>query len=396
MKRLALAAVAAGLAGVVAAGPTSATDTVGTVDNPGIGIQWTGVAPLALDGGHVLEVDLPADVWDDESGGVQVGIRWESEDEDLELEVLGPDGTSYASSGFPSTAESVLVPAAANGDYTVKVSSASNPDIAYEAFAQVERDVAVEPVRQLLPDLVSFQPRNLRFAIGAYLLNPTGGIEVTSCYPEEMAEQGARKCLRFDQIIANVGDGPFEIRYTVPPEGAAPSGTPNVVQFESLRQRIHSSDGSFEDRVADTYEFHPAHAHFHYRNFAVSALLREDGTVAAAGRKNGFCMVDVENYAFAMKGDAARTYVPPACLAPTEGDEIVNGISVGWADVYNWYLADQFIEVSGLTDGHYVLTTTADPASTIVELDDDNNCTAARIELSGGVTQARILGPASC
>jgi hypothetical protein len=59
------------------------------------------------------------------------------------------------------------------------------------------------------------------------------------------------------------------------------------------------------------------------------------------------------------------------CNALTETDSegivyTVNGISVGWADstsarLYNWYLADQYIEVSGLPDGYYLLETEADP-----------------------------------
>jgi hypothetical protein len=44
---------------------------------------------------------------------------------------------------------------------------------------------------------------------------------------------------------------------------------------------------------------------------------------------------------------------------------MVNGISVGWADVYNWFLPGQFIEVSGLPDGYYRLETEADPNNTI-------------------------------
>jgi len=360
-------------------------------------VRWSGVAPLGTSDVHSLVVALGSNAWT-KPGGVQIGIRWANEDDDLELRVTGPDGAVYASEGIVSTAESVLVPSAPDGVYTVEVTSAGGPDIAYEGVAQVERDLRAKPARRLLPDLVSLPARNLNFAVGAYLLNPVeGGLSVNSCYPEEMVEQDARRCLRFDQIVENVGEGPFELRYKLPPEDAYPSGEPNLVTFENLVQRIYWSDGRApEDRVADTYEFHPAHAHFHYRNFAVSSLSRvePDGTktVVARGRKNGFCMVDVENTWFGRRGDAARTYRPPACLAPTHGEENINGISRGWADVYNWYLADQYIEVSGLADGDYVLETVADPAATVAESDDTNNCSAVLITLSDQLTKA-TLGP---
>jgi len=395
MRKVMMAAVTGALA-VVASGVPSSASHDDTLHAAGGSVTWTGSAPLVLSDDRTFTVALPEGHWD-EAGGVQVAVRWESEDDDLELTVTAPDGTQHSSTGFPSTAESVLIPAAPNGEYTVSVSSASNPDVPYEAIAQVEHDAVHPADHELLPDLISLPPRNPGFAIGAYLVDPTDGIDVTSCYPEEMAEQGARRCLRFDQVIANVGEGPFELRYSMPPDGAEPNpSSPNLVEFRELRQRIYLGDGSHRDRFADTYEFHPAHAHFHYRNFAVSSLWTTGGELVAGGRKNGFCMVDVENHWFGELGDAARTYVPPACLAPTTGDEIVNGISVGWADVYNWYLADQFIEVSGVRDGTYVLRTIADPASTVEEMDDTNNCSAALVELSGGGIEARIVGPASC
>lgn len=87
-------------------------------------------------------------------------------------------------------------------------------------------------------------------------------------------------------------------------------------------------------------------------------------------------MVDVQNTRFGLddhgapyKGEAPRAYNFPRCNAPTERDEhgtyMVNGISVGWADIYNWYLADQYIEISGVPDGVYVIETTANPIRTV-------------------------------
>ncbi|HEV3364997.1 MAG TPA: lysyl oxidase family protein, partial [Acidimicrobiia bacterium] len=209
-----------------------------------------------------------------------------------------------------------------------------------------------------------------------------------SCYPEEMTEQGARRCLRFDQVIANVGEGPFELRYRM--DGMATD--------QQLRQRIFASDGSFQEVTVDTYEFHPTHAHFHYKNFGQAFLhrIRPDGSLELVreGRKNGFCMVDVQNTRFGLddhglpyKGEAPRAYNFPRCNAPTERDAhgtyMVNGISVGWADIYNWYLADQYIEISGVPDGLYVIETTANPIRTVHEISFDDNTALSTIRLQG-------------
>jgi len=62
---------------------------------------------------------------------------------------------------------------------------------------------------------------------------------------------------------------------------------------------------------------------------------------------------------------------------------MVNGVSVGWADVYPWYLSDQYIEISGVPDGIYVLETTANPNRTVHETNYDDNTARATIRLQG-------------
>jgi hypothetical protein len=387
----------------------AATPSSGTLSNQGSpGVTWKGehfsgaVSPPVPEACGVsdcdefrLTVSLPADVWS-QPGGVQVGIRWTDEEQDLDLFVYGPDGALAAKSDgfFASTAESVILKSATNGDYRVVVVPRLAQDMAYDGLAEVEHFAAVDPLRDLLPNLIALPPRNLRFATSAYLADPGVENDLLSCYPEETLEQGATRCLRFDQIISNTGTGPFELRYRM--DGLATD--------QELRQRIYRSDGTSWERVADMYEFHPTHAHFHYKNFAQSRLWLSNakgkklGTAPVrVGKKNGFCMIDVENIWFGRKGDAARTYYFPRCNAPTETDAnglyMVNGISVGWADVYNWFLADQYIEVSGLADGYYVLETEADPADTVLEARNSDNVTSALIRICGN--QAEVVGQES-
>ena len=335
-----------------------------------------------------LEVALPAGALA-KGTGLQIGLRWAEEALDLDLYVYGPDGAlAGKSNGFQaSTSESVQIPDPVNGTYTVKVSPAftNGEDMAYEGLAEFEAPIPVHPLRDLLPDLVPIGPRNLSFKTAQYLTDlglPTN--ELSSCYPEERIEQGAARCLRFDQVIANFGQGPFELRYRLD----------QIAQDQSLLQRIYRSDGSVSERKADTFEFHPAHAHFHYKNFAQSKLWasnvageRLGKDPVRVGKKNGFCMIDVEDSWFGRKGDAPRTYYFPRCNVPTEGPDgeqsMINGISPGWADIYNWYLADQFIEITGVADGYYVLETIADANNTIVEADEHDNVTQSLIRITG-------------
>lgn len=384
--------VVAALVATVFLAPTAqgATPSTASLSSAGASVHWSGslgtaftTAPeacLLLECDEfVLKVNLPTKTWA-KPGGVQIGIRWPDENQDLELHVYAPDGSLAASStGFPSKSESVLLPNAANGDYRVVVVPANSADIAYEGVAQVERPAAVSPLRELLPNIVSLPPAKPQFATSGYLVD-IGANPAISCYPEETVEQGARRCLRFDQVIANTGAGPLELRFLF--ETALTDG--------SLRQRIYRSDGLYRERLADTVTLHPAHAHFHYSNFAQAHLWRSDAKgkrIGAApirsGRKNGFCLIDVDNTWFGRRGDSARTYGAPACLGPTSGDDVVHGISVGWADIYNWFLADQFIEVTGVPDGHYLLESDADPVNTLIEEREDDNRATTHIQLCG-------------
>ncbi len=96
----------------------------------------------------------------------------------------------------------------------------------------------------------------------------------------------------------------------------------------------------------------------------------------------------------------AIAYPAPDCLAPesTSGsiDHFKQGMSVGWTDEYNWFLPGQFVEVSGVPDGDYILDTTVDPTGRLIERDTANNCGAVRVRLTGMATperQAELLGP---
>ena len=77
-------------------------------------------------------------------------------------------------------------------------------------------------------------------------------------------------------------------------------------------------------------------------------------------------------------------------------DHFVQGITSGWADIYDWYLPDQYIDVSGVADGQYILETLADPDNLLLEADETNNCDSVVIRLSGMATAtpaATVVGP---
>jgi hypothetical protein len=136
------------------------------------------------------------------------------------------------------------------------------------------------------------------------------------------------------------------------------------------------------------------HGHYHYSSFANALLWRSNargqklGTQpVAASHKVSFCMADIRIDAWAEKGDGPRKYYAPDCLNPFASngsvDEYRQGINNGWADVYDWYIPDQYIEVTGVPSGYYRLEFCADPFNEIEEEDETNNCVVNHIRLRG-------------
>lgn len=372
-----------------------------------------------------VNVALGENFWS-KAGALEVAIRWVYDGViDLDLQVVGPNGDVVAQSvAVDSNAENVFIPNAADGAYTVRVipSNTFNPErtetgpIPYEALAQVEILAADPPGEghELLPNLVPDPPSNFHVSSALNLI-PFPENPLLSCYPEETIQNEGhpRRCMRFDQTISNIRPpggppvGPMLMRFAL--SGLA---TPQI-KDNMIWQRVMSSDGSFTDKLApENYVFHEAHAHIHFQGFGGSILYAwdpENGRSAepvTRGRKVGFCMIDVKMHdsAWAQTGNGARAHTFPfSCVLPEEIDPsapeawVEQGIAVGWADVYGWNLADQYIDLTNVPDGTYELVQIANPNGSIIESNYADNCTYRRIEIAGDViTPIGDGGPTPC
>jgi Lysyl oxidase len=389
-----------------AGGAHAATPAADTLKSRSDLVLWSGQAergqaPDQFD----LRLDLPNGVWNKQRhGGVEVSLRWFGTfGDNVRLYVYRQGTLVAASDGIIATAQSVLIPSPEDGLYRVEVEfdpDSPSDEVSYEGLAQVEYAPKPKPRRLLLPDLVSLPQRNTTFDTPldfGFEPPPTPG---DSCFGSEIAEEGAQTCLRFDQVFANTGEGPLELRFALPQDPASTS--------RSVLQRIYQSDPAdgFEELPAGEWEFHPIHDHFHYTSFGVSRLWATSGgqrlgtEPIRSSRKVSFCIVDIELHAWAEPGNDPRNYSFPACVTPADSDGtndyLIQGIGSGWIDVYDWFLPDQYVEVTGVPDGLYILDTLADPDNSIREADETNNCTSTYVELSGmgsGAPQAELAGP---
>jgi hypothetical protein len=142
-------------------------------------------------------------------------------------------------------------------------------------------------------------------------------------------------------------------------------------------------DGSSWARDAGPCVFHVPHGHFHYQNMATFALhaVNSDGTTGPmlrTAKKVGFCLTDVDQVAFGdpdaghpgSTANGGRAYWFPNCNLPSQVDAnawVRMGISPGWGDVYTWDVPQQYVEITGISDGLYDVVSVANPVGQILE-----------------------------
>src|SRR5262245_25260168 len=139
---------------------------------------------------------------------------------------------------------------------------------------------------------------------------------------------GKRRLLRFDTVIENLGDQACVIGDPAHPQPPLPP---------------------------DAFEFHECHGHWHLAGFAEYRLLHLDGTIAAIGHKQSFCITDSL----------------PVINLPSAGyDCEYQGISAGWSDIYARGVPGQWIDVSGVPGGDYRILVTVNPKGILYEAHD--------------------------
>lgn len=215
-----------------------------------------------------------------------------------------------------------------------------------------------------------------------------GGAVVEGCTPDEVVRKAARRCLRFDTILANRGRGPLEVAY----QADAAHG------ILSAYQRVYRNNGTYKSRFAVATEFHPTHGHFHIKDFYVARLWRVDARgrprgkrPVARGDKNGFCPEDSTPTSQSSTGPHYHCY---STNAETSGAVQVVGISPGWADLYTAWLPDQYLEISGVRDGRYLFELEIDPHDVFVESSEKDNSVCVLMRLDS--TSAGSLGKRDC
>lgn len=250
-----------------------------------------------------------------------------------------------------------------------------------------------EPSTPLLPDLRMIAPEEIMGPSTGLLFGFTDlPVVVEGCNLDERVRRGAGRCLRFDTIVGNYGEGTFEVAYEVANQ------IDRSKNLATAYQHIYRADGSHIKRFATKSEYHPTHIHFHIHDFyrarlwSSSASGGRSGTApVAGGAKNGFCPADIDQIEEGEQTEPAHyTCFTDYEYSGAQPRQVV-GISPGWMDVYGYTLPDQFVEITGIPDGYYALVIDLDPNDVFVESDETNNGVCVVLKLQAA--SAELLDP---
>lgn len=147
------------------------------------------------------------------------------------------------------------------------------------------------------------------------------------------------------------------------------TGDRRLLRFNTTTPNYGPGDVFMGDpRGSSTFEYSSCHDHYHFREYADYRLLDMSGNIVARGHKQAFCLVDL--------------WQPPGLRGradPQFSHCGFQGISAGWADVYHRGLDCQWIDITGVPSGRYVLEVVINPARVIREHNYSNNVARAEV-----------------
>ena len=231
--------------------------------------------------------------------------------------------------------------------------SNAHPGLAPAASSQSERAAPAE----LLPDLDEEAPSKL---------------VVTK------ATRAGRRVFRlgFASAVTNVGAGPLII------DGRRTRGA-GAMRADQLVVRADGSTRTLVNVAALRYVRSSDHAHWHLIPFERYEL-RHAGASASAARdaKTGFCLGDRYDSKRSLAGKPPRKVFRGRCgLRSPHLLGVRQGISVGYGDDYDPTLEGQYVELTGLAAGRYVLVHRVNGDRRLLESDYSNNAASLLLQL---------------
>ena len=197
-----------------------------------------------------------------------------------------------------------------------------------------------------------------------------------------VAETSGASTLRFNTTSWNQGRGPLELV-----GGAVETGSGKRQVFQNL----FLSDGTSILHYAGSFEYHPAHDHMHFNDYAIYSLqpVNAPGGSLRTGVKTTFCIMDNTQVNTSLPGAPGLAYY-------TSCGRDLQGMSVGWGDTYGAHLAGQSVDFTGNPDGIYALRIEVDPKKLLIETNENDNISCVLLSIRKPSTVTVLDASGAC
>ncbi|WP_433261943.1 lysyl oxidase family protein [Actinosynnema sp. CS-041913] len=216
--------------------------------------------------------------------------------------------------------------------------------------------------------------------------------------------------LRFTTSVDNIGDGPLLVYAR---RGSVDE--PTMTARQAFQSRVDRSIPRSYDQAQHPirskvyYEPAPAHVHWHLLDFERFQLRTPSGRTLVQDRKNGFCLGDryTARDAAALANRPKDPHSPEGGLATflrenrcrhhePKALDVVEGISVGAGDDYDYRVDYQWLDLTDVPSGVYDVVNLVNSDRSFVEKNYDNNASSMAISVQwpgGGARPPVITAP---
>jgi lysyl oxidase len=222
--------------------------------------------------------------------------------------------------------------------------------------------------RELLPDLDQVAPRAI-----------------------SIERRDGRELLVFLSAVENVGAGPLVV------SGTRPSRNDAEMTAHQLVRRVDGSTKAYPLRSHLRFVIAETHRHWHLLAFERYELRTPGGKPVGRDHKTGFCLGDrYDSHASVrLPGEPELPIWTQECGRGQSGRlRISEGLSPGFGDDYVPVLEGQYIDMTGLPTGRYLLVHRANSGRELRESSYANNAASALVELrrnAGGRATVSVL-----
>ena len=247
---------------------------------------------------------------------------------------------------------------------------------------------ASAPPKELLPDLRILEPASVQLCGG---VDPADPWRKQHCTPVGF---GGQRLLRFDSVVYNTGAGPLDVAASRPN-----TATPVMRAVQRIKRTDGKSSTYDGGALLDYALLQDGHPHWHTHGFEIYRLFRLDTPLPGGprvGHKIGYCFFDGQIVRPELPGFKKHARYKFNGCGTKSSRNLTVGLSIGWGDSYPAEFAGQYVDVTGVPDGDYLLCISADPLGQFRESDEGDNDAWARIALTSDGVSVSTVGDTDC